>query len=137
VPQVPPSKPCAVCGRTIEWRRKWARDWEQVRYCSDRCRHGRSTLRSQGEPLEQLILELLSTRRRGATLCPSEVARAQGEEGWRERMEPVRQAARRLVARGLLEITQGGKVVEPSTARGPIRLRLREPPLTPSPPEQD
>ncbi|WP_369333679.1 DUF2256 domain-containing protein [Corallococcus carmarthensis] len=31
----PPPKPCAVCGRAITWRRKWARDWEQVRYCSD------------------------------------------------------------------------------------------------------
>ncbi|WP_243647965.1 DUF2256 domain-containing protein [Acidipila rosea] len=26
------------CGRTIEWRKRWARDWEQVRYCSDACR---------------------------------------------------------------------------------------------------
>lgn len=33
-----PSKPCAACGRPFTWRRKWARDWEQVRYCSDACR---------------------------------------------------------------------------------------------------
>ena len=33
-----PSKVCAACGRPFAWRRKWARDWEQVRYCSDRCR---------------------------------------------------------------------------------------------------
>jgi hypothetical protein len=38
-------------------------------------------------------------------------------------MEPARRAARRLVAAGTLEITQGGRVVDPSTARGPIRLR--------------
>ncbi|MSZ56868.1 MAG: DUF2256 domain-containing protein [Actinobacteria bacterium] len=31
-------KICLACGRPFEWRRKWARDWEQVRYCSDRCR---------------------------------------------------------------------------------------------------
>ncbi|RKG91917.1 DUF3253 domain-containing protein, partial [Corallococcus terminator] len=59
------------------------------------------------------------------TVCPSEVARAVGEGDWRSRMEPVREAARRLVARGVLDIVQGGRVVDPSTVRGPIRLRLR------------
>jgi len=39
-------------------------------------------------------------------------------------MEPVRMAARRLVARGEAEITQKGSVVDPSTAKGPIRVRL-------------
>lgn len=33
-----PTKPCACCGRPFAWRRKWAAVWEQVRYCSDRCR---------------------------------------------------------------------------------------------------
>lgn len=33
-----PSKPCAACGRTMTWRKAWARNWEQVRYCSDACR---------------------------------------------------------------------------------------------------
>ncbi|QLP98971.1 MAG: DUF2256 domain-containing protein [Burkholderiaceae bacterium] len=30
-----PSKPCAVCGRPMSWRRAWAKNWEQVRYCSE------------------------------------------------------------------------------------------------------
>lgn len=33
-----PSKPCVVCGRTMTWRKAWAKNWEQVRYCSDACR---------------------------------------------------------------------------------------------------
>ncbi|MEQ1489342.1 MAG: DUF2256 domain-containing protein [Terricaulis sp.] len=33
-----PEKTCAACGRPFTWRKKWARDWENVRYCSDRCR---------------------------------------------------------------------------------------------------
>lgn len=33
-----PSKPCIACGRPFVWRRKWVRDWEQVKFCSDRCR---------------------------------------------------------------------------------------------------
>lgn len=119
----PPPKPCAVCGRAITWRKKWARDWDAVRYCSDACR-GRRT-QARDSPLEVLILELLARRAGGATVCPSEVARAVGDGDWRVRMEPVREAARRLVARGVLDIVQGGRVVDPSTARGPIRLRLR------------
>lgn len=33
-----PTKLCAACGRPFAWRKKWARDWENVRYCSDACR---------------------------------------------------------------------------------------------------
>ncbi|WP_417519942.1 DUF2256 domain-containing protein [Minwuia sp.] len=33
-----PTKTCPVCQRPFAWRRKWARDWENVRYCSERCR---------------------------------------------------------------------------------------------------
>ena len=37
----PEPRTCVSCGRTIEWRKKWERDWEQVRYCSTPCRrHG-------------------------------------------------------------------------------------------------
>ena len=70
------------------------------------------------------ILELLRARSAGATICPSEAARAVAPEGWRELMEPARRAARRLVADGVVEITQSGRVVNPSTAKGPIRIRL-------------
>ena len=33
-----PQKPCAVCGRAMTWRKSWAKNWDQVLYCSDRCR---------------------------------------------------------------------------------------------------
>ncbi|WP_422072675.1 DUF2256 domain-containing protein [Tranquillimonas rosea] len=36
-----PTKVCAVCGRPFAWRRKWAHVWDEVRYCSDRCRRNR------------------------------------------------------------------------------------------------
>lgn len=38
-------------------------------------------------------------------------------------LEPARRAARRLVAEGRVEITQRGEVVDPDSARGPIRIR--------------
>jgi hypothetical protein len=33
-----PTKDCASCHRPFAWRKKWERDWDNVRYCSDRCR---------------------------------------------------------------------------------------------------
>jgi hypothetical protein len=35
-----PAKICAWCGRPFSWRKKWSRDWEHVRYCSQACRRG-------------------------------------------------------------------------------------------------
>ena len=60
----------------------------------------------------------------GATICPSDAARAVGtHDGWRDLMDPARDAARRLVAAGEVEVTQGGHVVDLDTAKGPIRIR--------------
>jgi hypothetical protein len=116
------TKTCAVCGRTITWRPRWRRDWEAVRHCSDACR--RRGHRPVDDQLEAAITGLLDGRRRGATICPSEAARAvAGDEGWRELMEPARMAARRLVAAGDVVITQKGRVVDPATAKGAIRIR--------------
>lgn len=44
-----PSKPCVVCGRTMTWRKAWARHWGEVRYCSERCR--RTKDRAQQAPV--------------------------------------------------------------------------------------
>ncbi|MFY8001170.1 MAG: DUF2256 domain-containing protein [Candidatus Kapaibacteriota bacterium] len=33
-----PTKICATCSRPFVWRKKWAKNWDDVRYCSDACR---------------------------------------------------------------------------------------------------
>jgi hypothetical protein len=33
-----PMKTCEACSRPFAWRKKWEKVWEEVRYCSDRCR---------------------------------------------------------------------------------------------------
>ncbi|MBI1405933.1 MAG: DUF2256 domain-containing protein [Caulobacter sp.] len=38
-----PTKLCPVCERPFSWRRKWAGCWDEVRYCSDRCRGRRGS----------------------------------------------------------------------------------------------
>jgi len=45
-----PTKVCPVCARPFAWRKKWARDWAAVRYCSERC--GREARARSGGGLE-------------------------------------------------------------------------------------
>ena len=33
-----PTKICPVCNRPFSWRKKWEKVWDEVKYCSDRCR---------------------------------------------------------------------------------------------------
>ena len=42
-----PYKICTVCARPFFWRKKWAKDWEAVKYCSERCRRYRFTIADQ------------------------------------------------------------------------------------------
>lgn len=118
-----PEKNCVTCGRVFAWRKKWERDWDQVKHCSDACR--RTRLGERDAELERAILALLSGRGRDASICPSEAARrVAGDGGFRDAMPATLAAARRLAARGEIEVTQGGKPVDPARARGPVRLRV-------------
>ena len=63
-------------GRTIEWRKKWERNWDEVRYCSDRCR--KRKIRPVDRELEAAIQGLLEQRGNGKTICPSEAAQVVG-----------------------------------------------------------
>jgi hypothetical protein len=45
-----PVKTCATCGRPMVWRRKWARVWDEVRHCSDRCRRNRAGVDDSAAP---------------------------------------------------------------------------------------
>jgi hypothetical protein len=121
-----PTKICIVCGREFHWRKKWERNWDDVKYCSKSCRS--AGLRKIDQRLELTILQLLRSRQPGASICPSEAARKTGgsdESQWRHLMEPTRRAARRLVQQGKIDILQGGKIVDPSTFKGPVRLKLK------------
>ena len=31
-------KVCPVCNLPFTWRKKWEKDWENVKYCSERCK---------------------------------------------------------------------------------------------------
>lgn len=73
---------------------------------------------------QKKILELLQQRDLGKTICPSEVLSAELKQDSLI-MEEVRNSARALAQKGMIEITQKGRAVDPQNFRGPIRLRLR------------
>lgn len=105
----------------MTWRKKWEKNWADIAYCSDSCRRRKVT--AVDRKLEASITALLSKRAASSSICPSDAARDVDPDGWRDLMEPARRAARRLVAAGEVEITQQGRVVDPSSAKGPIRIR--------------
>ncbi|WP_223422411.1 DUF2256 domain-containing protein [Tateyamaria pelophila] len=40
-----PFKMCSVCDRPFVWRKKWEKVWDDVKYCSDRCRRAARSAR--------------------------------------------------------------------------------------------
>jgi hypothetical protein len=36
------SKICKTCQKPFSWRKKWAKEWEHVLYCSERCRRNKT-----------------------------------------------------------------------------------------------
>ncbi|MDG1704407.1 MAG: DUF2256 domain-containing protein [Pseudomonadales bacterium] len=43
-----PQKICATCAKPFAWRKKWSRDWDQVLYCSERCRRNKNSSEATG-----------------------------------------------------------------------------------------
>lgn len=39
-----PEKICLICGRPFSWRKKWEKDWENVKYCSEKCRRQKTNI---------------------------------------------------------------------------------------------
>ncbi|MDX2173427.1 MAG: DUF2256 domain-containing protein [Bacteroidota bacterium] len=39
-----PSKICSVCQKPFSWRKKWEKNWDDVKFCSDKCRSNKSKI---------------------------------------------------------------------------------------------
>jgi len=113
----PPDKLCPVCGRRFQWRKQWARDWEQVKFCSARCRSTR--LDDTDRAMEDCLRRLL--RASAGKPVPLDALGAQLAAD--PDSERARNAARRLVAAGEAVLVRQGRVVAPETARGKLWLR--------------
>lgn len=113
------TKLCSSCGRTIEYRKKWEKNWPEVKFCSDECRRNKNKF-----DYREAILDLLNKRGPLKTICPSEILPPELKQD-KVMMEHVRRSARLLAAEDKIEITQSGKAVDPTSFKGPIRLKLK------------
>ncbi|MGV3579783.1 DUF3253 domain-containing protein [Brevundimonas sp.] len=71
----------------------------------------------------EATLTLLETRAKGATVCPSEVARvlASATGAWRDRMPEVHAAVDEMVAEGVVRLSWKGRMLP--ARNGPYRIR--------------
>jgi hypothetical protein len=110
-----PDKTCARCGRRFSWRKKWARSWADVRYCSASCR--RRKVGASDRALERRIMNVLEADP-GREQALHELAGDAAEQ------EPLRQAARRLANDGHVLLQQDGRVIDPRDLHGPVMVTL-------------
>lgn len=113
-------KICTSCGRVITYRKKWEKNWDEIKYCSDECRRNKNKY-----DFRESILSLLKDRSPQQFLCPSEVLNEDLKTD-KVMLEHVRRSARLLAHEGLVEILQNGKLVNPSEFRGPVQVRLKK-----------
>jgi hypothetical protein len=116
----PSSKVCQSCGRSFDYRKKWSRNWDSVKYCSDACR-----VKSGKFDFRDAILDRLEKISPTSSICPSDVLPPE-QKSDAQMMEHVRRSARLLAHAGRIEITQKNRRVDPDKIRGPIRLRLKQ-----------
>lgn len=117
-----PEKHCATCGRPFHWRKKWKDNWPEIRYCSRACKGG---LNAQDKEIEAVIVNLLEKLKVGSSICPTQVVQIIDPDLMGNCLEPVRRGARRLYARGVIDITQEGRSIDHLNFKGAIRLRLK------------
>ena len=73
---------------------------------------------------EQAILDLVTGRGVGKTICPTEAARVVGGDHWRKALPEVRSTAVRLAQTGAISIYRKGRPVDPLDFKGVYRLGL-------------
>ncbi len=120
-------KYCRVCGRQMAWRKKWRNNWAQVRYCSSACRQ--KGLTETDRTLEVILLDLLDRHRDSHGVVPEaavdRIAAISTPDRQRALATASRNAARRLYRRGIVEILQKGRSIDPSHVKGTFRIRRR------------
>ena len=113
------SKICLSCGRSIEYRKKWERNWPEIKYCSDECRRNKNKF-----DYREAILSQLQLQGPNKSICPSDLLPPEQKQD-KVMVEHVRRSARLLASEKKIDIIQDGKTVDPTTFKGPVRLMLK------------
>ena len=116
-----PKKSCSSCGRSFTWRKSFAKNWDTVKYCSNTCR--KRKLSKIDQQIENTILKLLESQPHPIPLTTGQIADLFDFGNDKNLLESIKRAARRLEAKSFVIITQDGKRVDSSTAKGHLQIR--------------
>ena len=119
-----PQKNCSSCGRSFTWRKSFAKNWEDVKYCSNACR--KRKLSKIDQQIENSILELLEAETYSNPLSTDQIADFLDFGNDKNLLESIKRAARRLEMKSFVIITQDGKRVDSSTAKGHFQIRKQD-----------
>ena len=119
-----PQKNCSSCGRSFTWRKSFAKNWEHVKYCSNACR--KRKLSKIDKQIENSILELLEAETYSNPLSTDQIADFLDFGNDKNLLESIKRAARRLEMKSFVIITQDGKRVDSSTAKGHLQIRKQD-----------
>tara|TARA_B100000427_G_scaffold176114_1_gene146527 strand:- start:143 stop:523 length:381 start_codon:yes stop_codon:yes gene_type:complete len=119
-----PQKSCSSCGRSFTWRKSFAKNWDAVKYCSNACR--KRKLSKIDQQIENSIFELLETQTYPTPLTTSQIADLLDFGDDKNLLESIKRAARRLEAKSFVIITQDGKRVDSSKAKGHLQIRKQD-----------
>ena len=119
-----PQRSCSSCGRSFTWRKSFAKNWEDVKYCSKACR--KRKLSKIDQQIENSILELLETQTYPTPLSTGQIANLLDFGDDKNLLESIKRAARRLEAKSFVIITQDGKRVDSSKAKGHLQIRKQD-----------
>ena len=119
-----PQRSCSSCGRSFTWRKSFAKNWEDVKYCSSACRNRK--LSKIDQQIENSILELLEAETYSNPLSTDQIADFLDFGNDKNLLESIKRAARRLEMKSFVIITQDGKRVDSSTAKGHLQIRKQD-----------
>ncbi|MEO1642307.1 MAG: DUF3253 domain-containing protein [Pseudomonadota bacterium] len=80
--------------------------------------------RKKPDTVEEAILDLITLRGPGKTICPTEAAKAVSNKNWRKLLYEVRASAVRLAVAEKASIYRRGKPVDPLDFKGIYRIGL-------------
>jgi hypothetical protein len=113
-------KICASCGRPMEWRKAWEKNWESIRYCSDSCR--RDKFDKTSGSVRDAILAMVKVNGLKKPVAEAEVAQYLWQADWEKRLEEVRRVARQLHHAGLITIFQSGRPIKDLNFKGAVHF---------------
>ncbi len=119
-----PQRSCSSCGRSFTWRKSFAKNWEDVKYCSKACR--KRKLSKIDQQIENIILKLLESQPHPTPLTTGQIADLLDFGNDKNLLESIKRAVRRLEAKSFVIITQDGKRVDSSTAKGHLQIRKHD-----------